>query len=286
MNLLAIETSTDACSVALAIGDDVRVDHRVEPRRHARLVLPMIDGLLAEAGLPRGALDGIAFGRGPGSFTGVRIAASVTQGIALGLGIGVVGVSTLAAIAEGCRRELGDASVGVALDARLDEIYWGAFRTVDGLMRAVTEERVCAAGTTTLDDGATVDRPTVAGTPAAVAIAGEAIAEGARAGEATSVGTAGTDHDIVHRLAGPGAERYADILCATLGLSGADVIRHGRLPHARDTLALARFAIAATGLADPESAVPVYLRERVALTEEERGVARPPEPPPTVMPPG
>ena len=263
MNLLAIETSTDACSVALAVGDDaldvardgirVRVDHRVEPRRHAQLVLPMIDALLAEAGLARGALDGVAFGRGPGSFTGVRIAASVTQGIALGLDIGVVGVSTLRAIAEGCRRELGDTRVGVALDARLDEIYWGAFEARGGIMRSALDERVCVPGS------ATVERS---------AEAGEARSSGDGDGDGDGDGSDGRGWT----LAGPGAERYADVLRTALGASPGLAVREGRMPNARDTLTLARFEIATHGLSDPESAVPVYLRERVALTEEERGV--------------
>ena len=257
VNLLAIETSTDACSVALRLGEETLVDHRVEPRRHAQLVLPMIDALLAEAGVARAALDGVAFGRGPGSFTGVRVAASVTQGIALGLDIGVVGVSTLACIAEGCRRELGDARVGVALDARLDEIYWGAFETVAGIMSAVVDERVCAAADATL---------------------------GNRPGGAAEERVAGGGGERGWRLAGAGAERYADVLAATLfvpgeasgeggrSVNGDELVRAGRLPSARDTLVLAGAVIATDGFGPPESALPVYLRERVARTEAERGV--------------
>jgi len=248
VNLLAIETSTDACSVALASGTDVRVDHRIAPREHARLVLPMIDTLLAEAGLARADLDGVAFGRGPGSFTGVRIAAAVTQGIALGLDIGVVGVSTLATMAQGCFRELGDTRVGVALDARLDEIYWGAFREVDGVVRACTEERVCAAEAATFGNDA-------------------------RRGESDDVRASPG-----WRLAGPGAERYADTLRQALDLPNDPpndrVVRPDVWPTARDTLALAAITIAEVGFGPPESAVPVYLRERVALTEVERGVSR------------
>ena len=280
MNLLAIETSTDACSVALLAKGDTLLDHRVEPRRHGQLVLPMIDALLAEAALPRGALDGIAFGRGPGSFTGVRVAASVTQGIALGLDIGVVGVSTLGCIAEGCRRELGDTCVGVALDARLDEIYWGAFvASSDGVMTSVLEERVCVPEAATLqggkggEGGEAVDEPT--GRTAGRA-RGEAVgrAFGRTGGEASR-----------WRLAGAGAERYAQTLVQALfsdederfgGTAGkgegSPVVRVGRLPNALDTLALASVIIASDGFGGPESALPVYLRERVARTEAERGV--------------
>jgi len=252
VNLLAIETSTDACSVALAVGDERLVDHRVAPRRHGELVLPMIDALLAEAALPTSGLDGIAFGRGPGSFTGVRVAASVTQGIALGLDIGVVGVSTLRTIAQGCLRELDDARVGVALDARLDEIYWGAFRASEaGVMTALVDERVCLPRTLTLGERGDGDRESE----------GSAEAEGGR-------------DEGRWRLAGAGAERYAATLLATLGLDDEESVRASRLPNALDTLALAVPLVAENGLGPPESAVPVYLRERVALTERERGTAR------------
>lgn len=265
MNLLAIETATDACSVALQLGNECRVDHRIEPRRHAQLVLPMIDALLAEAGLARGALGGVAFGRGPGSFTGVRVAASVTQGIALGLDIGVVGVSTLATIAQGCLREFGDAHVGVALDARLDEVYWGAFRAdASGVMHACVEERVCLPGAVTFAPDAVTLSDTVA-SPDAMEAHGD---------RNRSVGETGVcKADDARTLAGAGAERYADTLFATLGVP-AETLRPARLPNARDTLALARARVAERGFGPPESAVPVYLRERVAATEAERGIVR------------
>lgn len=123
MNLLALETATDCCSVALQVGDEVIEDHRLAPRQHAALILPMIDGLLAQAGIDRRALDAIAFGRGPGAFTGLRIAAGVAQGLALGLDRPVVPVSTLAALAQA---HAADRAM-VALDARLGEVYYGYY---------------------------------------------------------------------------------------------------------------------------------------------------------------
>ena len=143
MKLLAIETSTEACSVGLSIDGNLLLDHRMVAQKHGALVLPMIDALMAEAGLAPAQLDGVVFGRGPGSFTGVRIGVAVTQGIALGAGVGVVGISTLQSVAQGCFRVHGDEQVAVCLDARMDEVYFSAYQLDEaGLMQAVMEERV------------------------------------------------------------------------------------------------------------------------------------------------
>ena len=285
MILLALDTATEACSVALQVGGERLVDHRVEPRRHARLILPMIDTLLAEAGIARSALDGVAFGRGPGSFTGVRVAAAVVQGIALGLDRGVVGVSTLRTIAEGCRREHGDTAVGVALDARLDEVYWGAFvSTSNGPMLACVTERACAPEAIAVEDAehgrgderarresraAGREEPTSEG-ESGPASGGPGACRPASGGpDRRTEANEGVSRVSRWHLAGAGAERYAETLTATLGLA-PDAVRAGRLPNAHDTLALALPEALAGRFSPPESAVPVYLRERVALTEEER----------------
>jgi tRNA threonylcarbamoyladenosine biosynthesis protein TsaB len=143
--LLAIETSSVACSAALYVDGHIEERHALAPRQHAALILPMIESLLVEAQLTAAALDAVAFGCGPGSFTGVRIAASVTQGIAFAAGLPVVPVSTLACLAQGGIRESGVPRVLAALDARKQEVYLGAYRlTADGKLALLGAECVCA----------------------------------------------------------------------------------------------------------------------------------------------
>jgi tRNA threonylcarbamoyladenosine biosynthesis protein TsaB len=142
--ILAIETSSAACSAALSIDGEIVERYALAPRQHASLLLPMVESLLVEAGLNISALDACAFGRGPGSFTGVRIAASVIQGIAFAAGLPVVAVSTLAALAAGGARESHQENILAALDARKDEVYFAAYR-ITGNDQAVLfgEEIVC-----------------------------------------------------------------------------------------------------------------------------------------------
>jgi tRNA threonylcarbamoyladenosine biosynthesis protein TsaB len=127
MKLLAIETSTEACSVALWIDGALRERHEIAPRRHTELVLPWADALLAEAGIGKRELDAIAVGRGPGAFTGVRLAVALAQGMALALDLPVLPVSTLATLALPAVRD-GDSEVLAAIDARMGELYLGLFR--------------------------------------------------------------------------------------------------------------------------------------------------------------
>ncbi|MGI9334911.1 MAG: tRNA (adenosine(37)-N6)-threonylcarbamoyltransferase complex dimerization subunit type 1 TsaB [Gammaproteobacteria bacterium] len=145
MKLLAVDCSTDACSVALLLGDACLVEHVVAERQHAGLVLDMAARLLTESGTSLTALDGIAFGQGPGSFTGLRIAAGVTQGLAFGADLAVIGVSSLAALAQHTHEEHGAGHVAAAFDARMGEVYFGLYAFgADGLMSAVGEDTVCA----------------------------------------------------------------------------------------------------------------------------------------------
>lgn len=143
MKLLAVDTATDACSVAVSVDGEIIERFALVTREHTRLILPMIEAVLAEAGLKRGDLQGLAFGRGPGSFTGVRIATGVIHGLALGLDLPVVPVSTLAAIAQDYWQTASETTAYVAVDARIGEIYWGAYqRGADGFAQLVGAEQV------------------------------------------------------------------------------------------------------------------------------------------------
>ena len=149
MKLLAFETATEACSVAVYVDGDVHARFVVAPRRHAELVLPWADALLADAGITRAQLDAIAVGRGPGAFTGVRLAIAIAQGIALALDRPVLPVSTLAALAM---RAGGERRIA-AIDARMGEVYLGLFaRDGDGL-RALGPETVVAPADAPLPAG-------------------------------------------------------------------------------------------------------------------------------------
>ena len=142
--LLALDTATEACSVALLHDGKVLSHYEVIPRLHAQRLLPMIKSLMAEAGIAMSALDAIAFGRGPGAFTGVRIAIGVVQGLAFALERPVLPVSNLAVLAQRAYREHGVSQVASAIDARMDEVYWGCYHESAGEMRLLGDEAVMA----------------------------------------------------------------------------------------------------------------------------------------------
>ena len=142
MRILAIETSSDACSAALAVGDEVFEVFRVAPRKHTKLLLTMVEQVLGQGECSVQQLDAIAFGRGPGAFTGIRVATSVTQGIAFGADLPVVAVSSLAAIAHNGYREFGATQSIVATDARLGEIYTGCYEVKNGEASLIGQEQV------------------------------------------------------------------------------------------------------------------------------------------------
>ena len=153
MNLLAFETSTEACSVALWRDGEVVERFEIAPRRHAELALPWAEALLAEAGVARAQLDAIAVGRGPGAFTGVRLGVAIAQGIALALDVPVLPVSTLLALAA--RAPASAQRVLAAIDARMGEVYVGAFAREAGgdAWRVLQPESVGAPGAIALPEG-------------------------------------------------------------------------------------------------------------------------------------
>ncbi len=224
MKILAIDTATEACSVALGIGETVLARYEEPGRGHAERILPMIDEILAEAGIALTALDAIAFGRGPGAFTGVRIAAAVAQGLAFGADLPVIPVSSLAALAERALLQAPGNAALACIDARMSEVYWGAFQR--GAARSIEplgDERVTAP------DAVILNEPT----PARLSWIG--------------VGT--------------GFGAYPE-LAARLGIEAAAVDAK-LLPRAHEMVRIGMCEFAAGHARDAERAVPVYLRDKV-----------------------
>lgn len=145
MNLLALDTSSTACSVALLIDNRIIARHVIGPMQQAKLILPLIDEIMNESGLELNQLDAIALGCGPGSFTGVRIATSVAQGLAFATGLPLVGVSSLAALAQATYQDLGWKRLLIGVDARIQEVYWGTYEVnEEGIVILQGDEQVCA----------------------------------------------------------------------------------------------------------------------------------------------
>ena len=145
MNILAVDTSSSACVLGVRTSDQTWTDEAIVDRSHSKEVLPRIEALLQRAGVDKSSLNLIVYGQGPGSFTGLRIGVGVVQGLAYGLGIPVVGVSSLACLAQKQLR-LGNGSHGlVALTARYTEVYFGAYEAQDGIMQLLGHEGVFEA---------------------------------------------------------------------------------------------------------------------------------------------
>ena len=238
MKLLAFETATEACSVALYLDGQVRERFEVAPRRHAELALPMAQVLLAEAGIARAQLDAIAVGRGPGAFTGVRLAIALAQGIALALDRPVVPVSTLAALAmcphpnpppqageggERAARAGGGERTLDAIDARMGEIYACTFKREGDAVIATSDEIVIAPANYELPQG-----------------------EG---WIGVGTGFAAADGELQSRF----ADRFVRIDATAL-------------PHAADVARIGTLAFERGEAVAPERVEPAYLRNNVALT--------------------
>jgi tRNA threonylcarbamoyladenosine biosynthesis protein TsaB len=231
--LLALDTASAQCSVALLDGDRLLTRAVATARDHAKLLLPMVDEVLKEAGLRLASLDGIAFGRGPGSFTGVRIAAAVTQGLAAGAGLPVLPVSDLRALAEAARNAWPAGAVPVSrwllacMDARMGELYWGLY-----------PDQSQPVGEPVGGERLTSPSDLLAQVPS--------LLPGARA-------AAG---------AGMGFGAFPDLV-AGLGLDPTRVLPAAE-PHAADIARLAAFDLSAGAKwQDASAAQPVYLRDKV-----------------------
>jgi len=227
MNLLAIDTSTDFCSVAASRGEAVFSRHERASQRQAETILGMVEEVLAEAGIELARIRGIAYGEGPGSFTGLRIAAGVTQGLALARGIGVIGVGSLLALSEEAAKDAASGRVIACLDAHKGEVYHAAYRRA-----GAGWEEVSAPGLYR---------------PEAVPLA--------PGGDWTGCGD--------------GFAAYRERLAARLG-ERVSAIRPEAVPSARAVLKLAMPRFAAGEAKDAATAVPVYLRDKVALKTSER----------------
>ncbi len=156
MKLLALDTSSEGCSAALLVDGEISERFELAPRGHTRLLMPMVRELLLAQGLVPADLDALAFACGPGSFTGVRIATGVVQGLGWGLDIPVVPVSSLEAVAFGAIETLDvpeNSGIAVAFDARMGEVYWGCFECRAGLPVLLGEEQVCPPANVTLPPG-------------------------------------------------------------------------------------------------------------------------------------
>lgn len=224
MRVLAVETSTEYCSVALWQDGTVRERCELVGQKHSEVLLAMLDALLKAAGVKIKEVDGIAFGKGPGSFTGVRIACGVAQGLALGADVSVVGVCTLQALAEASGKE----KVIAALDARMGELYLAAYAKRNGAWVTVVEPCLCKAH----------DAPDMAGEDWFGVGSGFAVSDALQA-------------------------RYGKQL---LGVDAQAV------PQAGAVARLAASEFAQGHAVDAALALPLYLRDKVALKTSERSL--------------
>ncbi|MDH5479477.1 MAG: tRNA (adenosine(37)-N6)-threonylcarbamoyltransferase complex dimerization subunit type 1 TsaB [Nitrosomonas sp.] len=223
MKILAFETSTEYCSVALYLDGKLLNKDILAERCHSELLLPMVETILAEAKLTLPQVDGIAFGAGPGSFTGLRIACGVAQGLAFAADLPVIGVSTLEAVAQ----KNGEDKVVVALDARMGEIYHAAYQR-------------------STDHWKTISAPTLCKPQHAPSISGS------------------------HWVGcGSGFDSY-DKELSTLYNEQIDQINYGLYPHANEIALLAVPRFKDKSNTSPFNAAPIYIRNKVALKENER----------------
>lgn len=142
--ILAIDTATEACSVALQHNGKLTSLDELSPRTHTQRILPMIDELLAQANISIKQVDALVFGRGPGSFTGVRVGVGIAQGLAMGANLPVVPISNLLAMAQAAYEQTGATNVVALIDARMNEIYFAQYERVGQIWQEMVTEQVCS----------------------------------------------------------------------------------------------------------------------------------------------
>ena len=256
MKLLAFETSSRKGSVALHVDGDVGQERIATPREQTEQLLPLATGLLDEAGLALRDLDAITFGRGPGSFTGLRIAAAVAQGLGLATGLPLLPVSSLAATAQGLWRSHGSRNTLVCVDARMGEAYWGWYEVRNGLARIVGAERITAPEEVAAPDvAARPEQGTGANTETEIeTAAGTETATGRK--ELAAAGPASWT------AAGDAFEVYGDLLAGLVAQGGE--VHAQAVPEAIDLFPMALADLAAGKGCAPEEAHPAYLRSESA----------------------
>jgi tRNA threonylcarbamoyladenosine biosynthesis protein TsaB len=223
LTILAIETSTELASAALLRGDQISMKQSLGVQTHSQTILPMVQSLLTQADILIAQCDAVAFGAGPGSFTGVRTACGIAQGLAFGADIPVIPVVTLHAMAHACRETMGANQVLAILDARMEEVYWAQYQFAGNAWHTVVAPTLSAAS--------------------AVRPSGDVVACG----------------------------NGISSLAAVFGHQGLlQNARQDIMPHAVHIAQLAQIAFAAGHTVGAGAARPLYLRNRVALTTEER----------------
>jgi tRNA threonylcarbamoyladenosine biosynthesis protein TsaB len=243
MRLLALDTATEACTVALLTEHGLFAESVEIGRGHAQEILGMVDRILAQGGATLASLSGIAAGVGPGSFTGVRVSVAVAQGLAFGAGLPVVPVTSLEALALAAMRR-GAQRVLACLDARMGEVYWGCY----------------AAGAAALPSGLA---PPAVGAPATVRLP-EPAASGAGVPGQAAVSTP-PYHGI-----GRGFAVYPELSrLPGLQVNPEDGLA---LPHAREIALIGAARLEGGKGIDPQLLEPLYVRDKVARTEAERGI--------------
>lgn len=243
MKILAIDTATEACSVALLHDDKQDFIFDVCPQQHSQRILPMIDELLSKHGLTVKDLDALAYGRGPGSFTGVRIATGIVQGLALGADLPVIEVSTLAAMAQQNYQQYGYRQTQVLIDARMQEVYFGHY----GLDDTGLDKHVENAAENAAQKGLVRELQSEA-----VISPQDAVAK-----FATFTEYGNEKHNIGR--AGTGWQAYSEALSSLNNAEPVNVL----YPSAEYMLAIAKHAFEHGNTITVDEISPIYLRDKV-----------------------